>query len=175
MNFQTESVASTFDAEAAMTSLQGERDAQRSGSIGQALGAMNSYGGGSSLAGAVSEAFGLGGWDRSVVGINVGEIDSMVNAITSYCENIENYLKQLDPAANSLQAFRGEAVQEQLRNYMDTMKTYCMNLVSQLLAFNDKLRDVRNQWNQYTSDVAGNIGSATGQYATGSRYTESIQ
>lgn len=175
MNFQTDSVASTFDAEASMSSLQSERDSQRSGNVGTALGAMGSYGGNASLLGAITETVGLGGWDRSVVGINVGEIDSMVNAITSYCENIENYLNKLDPSANSIQAFRGEAVQERLREYMDTMKTYCMNLVSQLLAFNDKLRDVRNQWQQYTSDVAGNIGSATGQYATGSRYTESIQ
>ena len=68
-----------------------------------------------------------------------------------------------------------EVKQQKAVKNMENVKTYCINLVSQLLAFNDKLRDVRNQWQQYTSNLAGNINSTAGQYATGTRYTESIQ
>ena len=174
MNFQTDTVTSSFDASASMNAMQGERDGQRTGNLGSAYNAMVSNGQ-NSLMGWATEQLGFGGYDSSVVGINVNEINSMINAITDYCNAIETYLRDLNPAADSELAFKGEEVKAALNTYMENVKAYCINLVSQLLAFNDKLRDVRNQWQQYTSNLAGNINSTAGQYATGTRYTESIQ
>ena len=176
MNFQTDTVASSFDATSGMNAMQGERNAQRSNvfEFAAANSDMQGYSN-NGFRDNFLESRGIGGSNNSVVGINVNEINSMVNAITEYCEAIENYIQGLNPAADSELAFKGEEVKAALNAYMDNVKLYCVNLVSQLLAFNDKLRDVRNQWQQYTANLAGNIGSASGRYSTGSRYNESIQ
>lgn len=156
MNFQTDTIASSFDANAAFTNLQSEREGQRTG-------------GGSGFFGSLFAD------TTSVVGINVNEVTNMRAAINTYCEGIENYLKQLNPTADASMAFKSEEVTAALESYMESVKTYCMNLVSQLRAFSDKLADVKNQWEAYAEAMAGNINSASGAFATGSRYSETIQ
>ena len=64
-----------------------------------------------------------------------------------------------------------------LRSYLNTVKTYCINLTSNLLAFSDKLADVRDAWTQGSQSMASGINSSNSSVssAAGSRYTETRQ
>ena len=166
MNWNTDTITSAFDAAAGATKTAADRAAQRT----------------ASSVGTHSTGFlGLGGQvsnldSSSIVGMNVNEVENMRNAIEDYCGNIETYLRNLNPTANSDVAFKSEEVKAALTTYMENVKTYCLNLVSQLRAFSDKLADVRNQWQLATQNMAETVSSTSGSaFASGSTYNRTIQ
>lgn len=158
MNWETNTVSSGFNAETGSITAINNRDAQRSNVFMNGVERSLISGG----------FFGI---NNTVVGMNVAEVTNMRNAIEEYCQNIENYLNGLNPAAEATDAFKGEAVNQALTTYMNNVTTYCKNLVSQLRAFSDKLADVKNQWEKATQNMGETIRSTSGSsFAQGSAY-----
>ena len=127
--------------------------------------------------------FGFGGnvWDINntglfggldVVGINVDKIPSMREAIRTYVKGITDHLDKIDATANSDSAFKSESVKAAVRAYVEKVKEYSMNLVSQLLSFSDKLQDVSDSWAASTNTLGDNINTTASAFGVGSRYTE---
>jgi len=175
MNWNTESVTSTFDYTQPASGMINDRTSQRQGSN---VGTHQVEDG----------TTGMWWWketkykdvsnlpENSIVGINVTQVPAMREAIENYCGEIETYLRDLDPTADATVAFKSEEVQKALLTYMDVVKTYCLNLVSQLRAFSDKLADVYNQWQVSTGNMASSINSTSGNaFASGSTYSSSVE
>ena len=80
----------------------------------------------------------------SVVGIDANRIDGMRSAIRDYVQAIEGHLDGIEPLANANNAYKSEEVQRAVQEYVQKVKDYCKNLTSQLLAFSDKLGDVKS-------------------------------
>ena len=97
----------------------------------------------------------------SVVGMKISEIPNMRNAIRQYVENINNYLESIDEIGKVGSAFKSKEIQNAIKDYVLTLKTYCINLISQLLAFSDKLADVANAWIIASSNIAGVVNSSS--------------
>lgn len=119
-----------------------------------------------------------GGWfgngrAYSVVGIDANRIDGMRSAIRDYVQAIEGHLDGIEPLANANNAYKSEEVQRAVQEYVQKVKDYCKNLTSQLLAFSDKLGDVKSSWERATSEMSSTIGGASGSFDAGTKYTES--
>lgn len=119
------------------------------------------------------------GWtsEYSVVGIQVDAVDSMREAIRTWVSDIQTHLSGIEPTASAAQAFRSSdgQVEEAVRLYIENCKQYCMNLTSSLLAFSDKLADVRDAWVRSTGNLAGTITADTQATSAGTAYTETMQ
>ena len=164
-DWNTGASASNFDASVSTTGTIDSRSSQRSAS------GVGTHKGGFLWSKDISNLE-----QSSVVGINVNEIPNMRNAINDYCSEIENYVNGLNPEAEATMAFKSEEVNLALKKYMDDVKTYSINLVSQLRAFSDKLADVKSQWEAASQTMSETIGSTSGSnFATGTRYTETMQ
>lgn len=112
----------------------------------------------------------------SVVGINANQIPTVIDAIDSYINGINAYINEMDPNANASVAFKSEAVMQSLNTYMNNVKTYVLNLISNLRAFEDKLIDVKNQWESYAGNLSNTINETTGDnFAMGSSYQRAFQ
>lgn len=159
MNFNVETKTSTFDQSAAFNKMRDERDAQRDTTNTQAP----SKGG----------FLGLSGTD--VVGLNAKEILNMKQAITTMCDNIKKEIDKIQVDLDSTTAYKGEGIKNALQIYLTNVAAYCSNLTSNLKAFNDKLTDVKNQWDAATSSMGEKISGNAGQFAQGSSYTETLQ
>ena len=83
----------------------------------------------------------------------------------------------MDSAAETKGAFVSHdgSVETSVKAAVDNVKQYVINLTSGLLAFSDKLADVKNTWQTQTGAMAGNINTATGASDAGTKYTESVQ
>ena len=147
--------ASTFDANSYTTNQTSQREGSRTG--------LN-------VDGAKRGLFG-----ESVVGINVGKVDTMREAIRNYVDAIRQHLDGIEPLADANNAFRSEEVQKSVQNYINTVKTYCMNFTSQLLAFSDKLGDVKKAYQQNMQSLSSSINSTTSAFDAGTQYKETIQ
>lgn len=108
----------------------------------------------------------------SVVGIDATKIDGMRSAIRDYVQAIESHLDGIEPLANANNAYKSDEVQKAVQEYVQKVKDYCKNLTSQLLAFSDKLGDVKNSWEKATSEMSSAIGGASGSFEAGTKYTE---
>lgn len=113
--------------------------------------------------------------EYSVVGINVSHIPVMRDKIGTYVKDIQDYLDQIDPLAEASKAFKSETVQEAVQKYITKVKDYCVNLTSQLLAFSDKLADVRDAYEQSMGNLADDINSQNSAFSEGTRYTTQKQ
>lgn len=161
-NWQTEASVSNFDAAGNTVNTIGDRSAQRGAS-----------GVGTHTTGHLWWKQDVSNLEQSsVVGIDAGQVSSMREAIRTYTDNIINYVNGLNPEANANVAFKGEKVQESLTNYMSQLKTYCVNLVSQLLAFSDKLADVEAQWTKAVESMSTTVGTTSSDFAVGSKYQD---
>ena len=147
-----ESAGSTFNAESYAEKTISGRESSRSGS--DAASSRSSY---------------------DVVGLNVAAVPNMREAIRSYVAAIESHLNGIDPLANASGAYRSEDVQNAVRTYLEKEKQYCINLVSQLQAFSDKLGDVKIAWETATGNIASSVSGATGNFEQGTKYTETVQ
>ncbi|MBE6155824.1 MAG: hypothetical protein E7164_03600 [Firmicutes bacterium] len=167
-NWQTDTITSSFDTMGGANKIVSDRGAQRSAS------SVGTHKTGGFLGIGAKTVSNLPA--SSIVGMNVNEVENMREAIEDYCAAIENYLKGLNPTADATIAFKSEEVNAALRDYMEKVKEYCLNLVSQLRAFSDKLADVRNQWQTASQNIAETIGSTSGSaFASGTTYTRTIQ
>ena len=118
--------------------------------------------------------------NESVVGINVAYVDQMRNAIRNYVKKIESHLEGIEPLANADNAFRNDEMQRAVQGYIDAVRTYCVNLTSQLLAFSDKLGDVKLHYKSTMESLANDInkktnGNSEALEPRGFQYQETIQ
>lgn len=159
MNFNVDAKTSTFDQSVAFNKMRDERDAQRDKS--------NTW--------APSKGGFLGFGASDVVGLNAKEIPNMQQAITTMCESIKKEIDKIQVDLDSTTAYKGEGIKAALQTYLTNVAAYCSNLTSNLKAFNDKLTDVKNQWDAATASMGEKISGNAGQFATGSTYTETLQ
>lgn len=149
--WSTGTVKSTLDTSSKINSTIGSRTDTRSGSS----------------SGVTSSEF-------DVVGINTADIPAMKDAIMSYVKRINNCLAKVDIAKNT-NAFRSEEVDKSLNKYITSEKKYCTDLVSQLLAFSDKLSDISEAWEKHSQRTSEEIkaGAASLGAIAGSTYKSS--
>ena len=150
MAWNVESSKSSFNASEYVTKTISERDSSRS--TKQSIsGSRSSY---------------------SIVGINAAQVPHMREAIKNYVESIQNHLNGFNAAAESNMAFKSSLVKTSVETYMVTLKEYCQNLTSQLIAFSDKLSEVYRTWVSATQDMAGTINMSSSSFNKGTKYTE---
>jgi len=113
----------------------------------------------------VSSFFKNGG--TTVVGINVNKIPDMKKAISDYCKEVDDALKNLknyDPKI----AFKGTEIEPILVKYVEAVTEACQAVVSNLLAFNDQLDQVVAAWTAKdtanASEISKSVESARSQY-----------
>lgn len=113
--------------------------------------------------------------DYNVVGLNVNKIENMRTVITDYVTGIQKYLDDFNPSAISAQAFRGEEVNEAVKNYIDSVKKYCMDSTSYLLAFCDKLTAVREAYQANMAMLGKQIDGSKSSLSNSSAYVADKQ
>lgn len=151
-NWVTDTERSTFEQDNYVTRRAETRNASREGFAGYNTG--NYY---------------------NVVGINAQKVGLMRIKIREYVEAIYNHLDKIDAETDANIAYKGEDVQAAVKNYINSLKTYCKKLTSDLLAFSDKLGDVEDAWIKYQKQTAENINSAAGGLNEGNMYQEMIR
>lgn len=153
--------ASSFDAEQYATNAMSSRGAARSGSnVSNAFGSTTTRPG--------WDIFNTGLFDKttpggntaqslsgySVVGINAAKIPDMREAIRTAVSNLQGHIDGIEAHTSSSMAFRSEDVKTAVENYVVSVKEYCKALISDLLAFSDKLQTVHDAWIGSTSTYA---------------------
>ena len=113
--------------------------------------------------------------EYDVVGLNVGQVENMRDAIRDYVTAIQTHLNGINALADANNAFKHTDVQGAMEKYIDTVKSYCMNLVSQLLAFSDKLGDVKNTYEANMQSLSNTINTKNTAFDAGTQYQETIQ
>lgn len=167
-NWVTETTASAFDSKqainTAMTNRQGVRE------IGSGVAGNN----GNNI---FLEALTGVNTGFSLVGLSAAKIETVRATIREQVSQIETQLNNMNSEAETLRAFKSHDghVEDAVRQAIDNVKQYVVNLTSGLLAFSDKLADVKKTWEAQTETMAGNINTATGASDAGTRYTESQQ
>lgn len=111
----------------------------------------------------------------SVVGINANKIDSVREAIRDYVNAIYAKVDEIDATAKSDSSFKSEEVRDALVNYVAKVKEWARNLTSDLLAFSDKLGDVKNMYIENMSKMSGTISDTSSSFDAGTEYKETIQ
>lgn len=106
----------------------------------------------------------------SIVGMNMRKVDAVVKSIDMYCERIKLKLEAVDANAKADDAFKGDLVQQAVKNYIEKVKLYSTNLTSQLKAFQDEILDAKAQWQASLSSFASNIDTNTSQFNAGEEY-----
>lgn len=153
--------ASGFDAEQYAQGAMDSRSAARSGS-------NVSTGYGTTTTRPSWDVFGTGWFDQttpggntaqslsgySVVGINAAKVPDMREAIRTAVSNLQGHIDGIEEHTNSSMAFKSEEVKSAVENYVLSVKEYCKALISDLLAFSDKLETVHQAWLSSTSKYA---------------------
>lgn len=166
-NWVTETTASSFDQNSAINSAMTNRQGVRETGAGN-----------TGNNGARAGFLGIGGSEGlSLVGLSATKIDTVRQTIRDQVSQIEAHLNNMDSAAETKGAFVSHdgSVETSVKAAVDNVKQYVINLTSGLLAFSDKLADVKNTWQTQTGAMAGNINAATGASDAGTKYTESVQ
>lgn len=160
-NWEATTQASSFDAQAAARTAMDSRNSTRSSS--NASGGYNPGG-----------LFGWGKSEFSIVGIDANRVPEMREQIRSSVQAIQNHLDGIESQTNSSNAFRSEEIKAAVEKYVDAVKEYSKALISDLLAFSDKLQEVREAWEQSTQNFAADSvnSSVTGMSDSTTYYTE---
>lgn len=158
-NWEATTQTSSFDAQLAARTAMDNRTSTRS--------ASNAGGGGF-----WSGLFGGGGF--SIVGIDANRVPEMREQIRSSIQSIQAHLDGIESQTNSANAFRSEDIKAAVEKYVDSVKEYSKALISDLLAFSDKLQEVREAWEQSTQNFASDSinSSVTGMADATTFYTE---
>lgn len=111
-----------------------------------------------------------------IVGIKATEVEKMRGAIREYVGGITSYLAEVidDKKAQAKTAFRGSDAVAAVEGYLDKVQKYINNLVSQLLAFSDKLADIGNAWFDAQQKIASNVNASSGAYSEGTKYEDNL-
>lgn len=108
----------------------------------------------------------------NLVGINANQIDDMRFAIRVYVENIETHLNQVLDFASDTYAFKGQYA-EAIKEYVQAVCDVVKSLTSQLLAFSDKLVEVKAAYEEKDMNLARSINAQTTNTQSGvGRYEE---
>ena len=108
----------------------------------------------------------------NLVGINANQIDDMRFAIRVYVENIESHLNQVVDFASDTYAFKGQYA-ESIKEYVQSVCDVVKSLTSQLLAFSDKLVEIKVAYEEKDMNLARSINAQTSNTQTGiNRYEE---
>lgn len=142
--------SSDFDAVTYATAAMDARSQTRSGAnVNSSYGSKNflgfNYGG--------TTAQSSSGY--SIVGIDANKVGDMRNQIKESVTNIQNYLDGIQPeGVMTNNAFKSEEIVAAVKDYIDTVKEYSKALISDLIAFSDKLQDVQDAWQTSTQNYA---------------------
>lgn len=169
--WNTETQRSEFDAQ----SFINKQIDGRAGVRGGVLGNIGTSANGVPGVGGVS--FGIGGINLSafsIVGMDITKVQPAIDAIDTYVLALENHIEAIDPLAQSTEAFKGETLDTSMIKYVQKVKDYCMNLASQLRAFQDKLVDAQNAWKASVNKISETIDQSTGSYSTGEKYSRQV-
>lgn len=108
----------------------------------------------------------------SVLGINVNAIDDMRFAIKVYVENIEEHLNSVRQEAMDTEAFKGQyaiAITEYVNSVCDVVRS----LTNQLLAFSDKLVEIKEIYQERDISLTKSIGTSASNVQAGvNNYSE---
>lgn len=99
--------------------------------------------------------------DYSIVGMNATkakEVAAKINATVD--KNLIPLVEQISTDAS--QAFKGEAAQAAFNDYVNTVKTYIGNLISDLKAFSDKIYEVGDLYASSDKSLASKITASAG-------------
>lgn len=108
----------------------------------------------------------------TVVGMNVNEIPNMRNAIKYYVEQLEKHLEQVRIGADTTQAFKGEYATA-IKEYVSAICEACGCVISNLLAFSDKLLAVQEAYQVRDAELKSAIGSSASDVQSSfSRYQD---
>ncbi len=158
-NWEATQTVSEFDAKQAAQAAMDGRAATRTAADG------------GGILGSLGSLFGGGGLD--VVGINAAKVPTMREAIRTSVSNLQAKIGEIDANADASGAYKSEEIQQAVVSYVESVKSYCSALISDLLAFSDKLADVENAWKTSSANFAGNISSSTSGLSDNSTvYTE---
>lgn len=114
---------------------------------------------------------GLG--NMNVVGINAARVPEVRQQINDSVTNLKNIIDKIGQNAESNTAYKSEAIKPQVDAYIDSVKAYCKALISNLLAFSDKLKDVEEAWTKSMESMSSTVGTATsGMSAFSTEYVE---
>ena len=157
---------SSFDAEQYARNAIESRSSARSGSsvagnYGQKSFFGFKYGG--------QTAQSLSGY--SVVGINAEKIPEMREAIRTAVSALQAHIDGIEAHTNSSMDFKSEDIKVAVEGYVVSVKEYCKALISDLLAFSDKLQTVHDAWLGSTSTFAADsIEGSKGTLADNTTY-----
>lgn len=108
----------------------------------------------------------------SIVGINANAIDDMRFAIRIYVENIESHLNSVQQEAQDTFAFKGQYANS-ITEYIQAVVDVCKSLTSQLLAFSDKLVEIKEAYQEQDINLTRSISSVATNTQSGiNRYEE---
>lgn len=172
MAWEADIKTSDFDVNAAFDSNKSGRG-NRENTIGSSLGSM----GRRAVSGILNRgSLGLfGSTDYDIVGINADKVEPVREAIRTYVRDIEKELEKFETEVDPKIAFRGEDAIAAVQAYLTKVKTYCINVSSDLLAFSDKLKDVENAWNAAQQSIGSGVEASNNGFSEGTHYTETIQ
>ncbi len=152
-NWETQETGSTFETGSYSTAAIEGRSAERAGSIG-----------GPTINGI---------WNANVVGINASRVPEVRAQIRDSVTNLQKIIDEIGKDAESNTAYRSDVVKPQVDAYIDSVKAYCKALLSNLLAFSDKLKDVQDAWEASMDSMSSTVSTATsGMSAFSTQYTE---
>ena len=108
----------------------------------------------------------------SILGINANAIDDMRFAIRVYVENVEEHLNFVRQDAMDTQAFKGQYAQS-IIEYVNAVCDVVRSLTSQLLAFSDKLVEIKEIYQEKDITLTQSIGSVATNVSSGmNNYSE---
>lgn len=96
----------------------------------------------------------------NIVGINANAIDDMRFAIRVYVENIESHLNSVRQDALDTYAFKGQYANS-IAEYVEAACDVVKSLTSQLLAFSDKLVEIKEAYQEQDINLTRSISSSS--------------
>lgn len=108
----------------------------------------------------------------NMVGINANSIDDMRFAIRVYVENVESHLNSVQQEAMDTFAFKGQYATS-ITEYVQAVCDVVKSLTSQLLAFSDKLVEIKELYQERDINLTKSISSVAANTQSGvNRYSE---
>ena len=99
-----------------------------------------------------------------VVGLEVGRVDDMINAIDRYIESIDNALSPLD-GSSAKNAF-GDQISSSIEEFVSKVKVACLAFTSNIQGFKDDLREIRKSMETKATNVNTATKSRSGELET---------
>lgn len=108
-------------------------------------------------------------------GINATKIPAMIDAIESYIKDISKAIDKMSANASNSGAFKGTELQTAVTKYIEKVEKYLKSYTTQLRAFEDKIIDVRNAWNNAQKAQATNINKTASSFADIKDYNRQLK